>query len=85
MKTRVDIACPHCGWKPDGEEYWQCDGCGQPFSMFGDAGRCPSCYHVHEHTQCIDHAGGCGSVAPHLDWYIGLDEGLREINVERDR
>lgn len=53
--------------------------------MFDDAGRCPRCYHVHEYTLCIDHAGGCGSIAPHLDWYQGLDEGLREINVARDQ
>lgn len=82
---KVPAQCPHCGWQPDGEEHWVCDSCQNYFDMFADAGRCPRCYHVHEHSPCIDHAGGCGRTAPHLDWYPGLDEGLRKINVERRR
>jgi DNA-directed RNA polymerase subunit RPC12/RpoP len=75
------IACPHCTWQPDGEAHWLCHACGLEFNMFEDAGRCPRCYHVHTKTACVEYAGGCNQIAPHLDWYKGLDQGLKEINI----
>ena len=72
----VKIACPHCAWEPDGRPHWQCH-CGHVWDTFETAARCPNCKHQHRDTQCIDHAGGCARVSPHLDWYKGLDEWLR--------
>ncbi len=76
-----NTACPHCHWPPDGKAHWICESCQMDFNMFEDAGRCPRCYHTHDETQCISYAGGCGEISPHLDWYLGLDQGLKEINI----
>lgn len=81
--AKVDIACPHCHWKPDGQQHWVCQACQMEFDMFEDLGRCPRCYHSHERTTCMEDAGGCGHTAPHLDWYRGVDEKLAKINIRR--
>jgi DNA-directed RNA polymerase subunit RPC12/RpoP len=83
MSIIEDVQCPNCGWQPDGEKHWLCRSCEMEFDMFADAGRCPRCNHSHEYTECIEYAGGCQSISPHLDWYKGLDQGLREINIEK--
>lgn len=83
MGVSAKINCPNCGWQPEGEKHWLCKSCEHEFDMFADAGRCPRCYHVHDYTLCIDYAGGCASLSPHLDWYDGMDEGLRKINIEK--
>lgn len=81
MIINPEAACPHCHWPPDGKDHWICQGCELEFNMFEDAGRCPRCYHVHEYTHCVPYAGGCENTAPHLDWYKGMDEGLKAINI----
>lgn len=75
--AEVRIACPKCDWEPDGRPYWACD-CGHIWNTFDTGGRCPSCRKQWEWTQCIQIAGGCNETSPHLDWYRGLDEWLRE-------
>jgi len=77
MDKEIKITCPKCNWEPDGGEYWACD-CGHQWNTFDTAGRCPSCGKQWEQTQCVVHHGGCTEWSPHIDWYDGLDEWLRE-------
>ncbi len=83
MAKSVEIKCPECGWKPDGQPHWQCS-CGYIWDTFQTAGRCPACSKQWERTACIPSAGGCTAFPLHLDWYDGLDEWLRE-ELERIR
>ncbi len=71
------IACPKCGWEPDGAPYWSCT-CGHSWNTFDTAGKCPSCGKQWKDTQCIPHAGGCWEWSPHIDWYHHLDDWLKE-------
>lgn len=75
--AELRIACPKCDWEPDGKPYWSCT-CGHIWNTFDTAGRCPQCRKQWEWTACIPYAGGCSSMSPHLDWYRGLDDWLRE-------
>lgn len=74
----IKIRCPKCHWEPDGKPYWQC-GCGHQFDAFVSAGTCPECGKDWEFTQCVDFAGGCNHVSPHLDWYGNLDKIVEEL------
>jgi hypothetical protein len=74
----IKIRCPKCSWEPDGKPYWQC-GCGNQFDAFITAGTCPECKKDWEFTQCVDFAGGCNHVSPHLDWYGNLDRMMEEV------
>jgi hypothetical protein len=67
----LHICCPKCQWEPDGKPYWQCS-CSHQFDAFASAGSCPSCGKEWEFTQCVDFAGGCNHISPHLDWYSNL-------------
>ena len=71
------IACPKCGWEPDGRPHWSCS-CGHHWNTFETAGRCPSCGKHWKNTQCIPFAGGCSEWSLHLDWYRDLDDWLEE-------
>lgn len=75
--ANVKIACPKCGWEPDGGAYWVCT-CGHVWNTFDTAARCPRCSKQWTHTACIPHRGGCRSMPPHLDWYHDLDNWVRE-------
>ncbi len=77
MASEVKIECPKCGWEPDGGAYWQCT-CGHVWDTFTTAARCPKCNFQHERTSCIPWRGGCTAFEPHIDWYKGLDEWVRE-------
>ncbi len=77
MAKEVKIECPKCGWEPDGGAYWQCT-CGCIWNTFETAARCPQCKKQWKYTACIPHRGGCPEKSPHLDWYKGLDDWLRE-------
>lgn len=83
--AEVKIECPKCGWEPDGGEYWACSACGHIWDTFATAARCPSCGHQHEHTSCIPFRGGCNAYEPHIDWYKGLDNWVREQLEEINR
>lgn len=76
--TEEKIACPKCDWEPDGFPYWMCDSCATTWNTFDTAARCPGCGKQFKETQCIDQAGGCGQVSPHLEWYHHLDNWLKE-------
>ena len=91
------IVCPKCKWKPDGGDYWQCS-CLYVWNTFDTTGRCPNCSKVWEVTQCPgpEFPGGCGVVSDHIDWYLDLDNELKEAlqklvkkkpikNVKEDR
>lgn len=77
MTGDLKIECPKCGWEPDGGAYWQCT-CGHTWNTFATAARCPACKKQWEYTACIWHRGGCHAMPPHLDWYKGLDDWLKE-------
>jgi len=77
----LHICCPNCRWEPDGQPYWQCT-CGCQWDTFSTAARCPECGKVWEETQCIEHAGGCDKISPHLDWYEGLDDIVQKLKEE---
>lgn len=84
MSGSLKVRCPSCHWEPpENQSFWECEACGMEFDMFADLGRCPRCGHHHEQTPCIPYAGGCAHISPHLAWYEGLDEGLKEINIRR--
>ena len=77
MAKDVEIKCPKCDWAHDGGEHWWCE-CGHRWDTFETAARCPSCKKQWEVTQCPTDPGGCGEISPHLEWYRGLDDWLRE-------
>jgi len=77
----IHIRCPKCKWEPDGKPYWQCT-CGTVWDTFSTGARCPDCGRVWEHTQCIQHAGGCNAYSPHLDWYEGLHDTIEKLKEE---
>ncbi len=81
---KIEIACPNCRWKPDGNAHWECS-CGYIWDTFSTAGRCPACAKVWQETACpgnfllgiripFNDPGGCGKWSPHLDWYRNLDQ-----------
>jgi len=77
MPKSVEILCPKCDWKPDGQAWWICT-CGHQWNTFETGARCPSCKTQWDVTQCPTDGGGCGVKSPHLDWYRGLDDWLIE-------
>jgi len=80
----VKIACPKCGWEPDGHPYWQCT-CGCVWNTFDTAAKCPDCGKQWTHTACIPFAGGCRAMPPHVDWYHNLDGWLEDEIKELDK
>lgn len=82
--AEVKIACPKCDWEPQPNDTWSCS-CGHDWHTFDTGGRCPSCNKTWEDTQCLGPwAGGCSQWSPHLDWYRGLDEWVKE-EIEKIR
>ncbi len=77
MDREMHIACPQCGWEPDGGAYWSCH-CGHRWNTFETAGRCPQCGQHWKDTQCVPHKGGCWAWSPHIDWYHDLDQWLQD-------
>ncbi len=60
------VACPKCGWIPDGGAHWQCDDCeGEHFNTFAHGGECPDCGKVFEETLCP----ACEHLAPYEWWW----------------
>ncbi|MDI9364055.1 MAG: hypothetical protein QM541_03820 [Flavobacterium sp.] len=43
---------------------------------------CPICTKICEHTEGINHAGGCSKTSPHLDWYEGLYDTVAQIKAQ---
>jgi hypothetical protein len=76
---KIQISCPKCNWKPDGNDYWVCE-CGNIWNTFETSGKCPKCQKVWTETQCpqFEDAGGCGSWSKHLDWYKNLDDIIKK-------
>lgn len=82
----MKIACPKCKWEPDGGAYWVCDSCGTTWDTFSTAARCPGCKKQFELTSCIPFRGGCDIASPHLEWYLDLDQLLKdELEKIRER
>jgi hypothetical protein len=75
--AEIRIRCPACAWEPDGGAYWQCH-CGHIWDTFETAAKCPACGFQHKDTQCIQSAGGCSKISPHLKWYENLDDIYQE-------
>ena len=72
------ITCPKCDLAPLPTDLWQCS-CGHLWHTFDTYGRCQACNKVWKETQCLGpEDGGCNRWSPHLDWYRGLDEFLRQ-------
>jgi hypothetical protein len=62
----LGVACPHCGWVPNGEAHWGCDACsGPPFDTFATRARCPHCEEQHADTYCP----ACEHISPHAFWW----------------
>ena len=76
------ISCPLCDWNPSKEDEWECEGCGYWFSYFSQS-ECPQCGTEVQRVHCKEHNGGCGQVSPYLDWFCGMDDALRELNIEK--
>jgi len=79
--AQIRIRCPACSWEPDGKPYWQCT-CGCVWDTFSTGARCPACHKVWEQTQCVEEAGGCDALSPHLDWYEGLEDAVSRLKEE---
>ena len=71
--ANVKIECPKCTWEPTPDSRWQCS-CGHIWNTFDTAGRCPSCGKQWKDTCCLS----CHEWSPHIDWYKGLDDWLKE-------
>ncbi len=52
------------------------------WDTFSTGARCPECGRVWQETQCIESAGGCNTLSPHLDWYEGLDDIVQKLKEE---
>lgn len=81
----LTIKCPKCSWKPDGESNWTCENCEYEWDVFKTAARCPRCSHQNEKTQCVVWKGGCDEISMHLEWYEGIDAGLKEVRIEKGK
>ncbi len=76
--------CPKCTWSPTPESEWVCDACGFAGNLLISVGECSECRHIHPNIYCIEWEGGCGESSLLLDWFPDLDEGLSELNIERN-
>jgi hypothetical protein len=70
MDTRLQVACPECGWQPDENYSGQCT-CGHSWNSFQTYGVCPSCATVWQETECP----ACKQSSQHEDWYTFPDGG----------
>jgi hypothetical protein len=59
------IRCPRCEWEPQSHDRWMCT-CLHVWNTFDTGGRCPSCGHEWQDTQCLR----CHEWSPHKDWYV---------------
>jgi len=74
MKTKIEIICPKCDWKPNRNSRWLCD-CGFVWNTFDTGGECPACRKQWEPTMCL----ACSEWSLHLDWYKGLGDSISEL------
>jgi hypothetical protein len=66
MKIEPEIYCPHCAYRPQSEDRWECTpGCGTLWNTFWTGAVCPGCGHPWPDTECLV----CGEISPHQDWY----------------
>lgn len=64
MKEYNKIACPSCGWNPNGEPLWTCS-CGHIWDTFSTKGKCPKCNTHWKETYCPI----CDKTNEHEKWY----------------
>lgn len=64
MSSETKIACPKCGWEPDGYRHWICS-CGCKWNTFDTKGKCPDCGKQWKDTHCPR----CGHPSEHEAWY----------------
>lgn len=76
------INCPKCNWIPAKNEEWECESCGVYFNVF-ERTDCPQCAFEVQNVHCKEPEGGCGEVSPYLDWFGGMDDALKELNIEK--
>ncbi len=66
MKGEPEIYCPHCTYRPQAEDRWECmPSCGTLWHTFWTRGVCPGCGYHWQKTQCP----WCGELSPHEHWY----------------
>lgn len=66
MKSEPEIYCPHCAYRPQSDDVWECvPSCGTLWNTFWTGGVCPGCGYRWQKTQCPT----CGELSPHEDWY----------------
>jgi RNA polymerase subunit RPABC4/transcription elongation factor Spt4 len=64
VDTRLQVACPECGWQPDENYSWQCT-CGHSWNSFQTYGVCPACAKVRQETECPT----CKQSSQYESWY----------------
>jgi len=78
MKIEPEIYCPHCAYRPQAEDRWECTpGCGTLWNTFWTAALCPGCGHLWPDTECLV----CGEISPHQDWYHYPEKGVASTRV----
>jgi hypothetical protein len=66
MPKEAEIYCPHCEYRPQPEDRWECvPSCGTVWNTFWTRGVCPGCGTKWPKTQCL----ACAEWSPHEDWY----------------
>lgn len=72
MEDKAEIFCPHCEFRPQPEDRWDCvPSCGTTWNTFWTRGVCPGCGVKWPKTQCL----ACGEWSPHEAWYHYKDPG----------
>lgn len=77
MENEIKICCPKCDWEPDASSEWTCT-CEHIWNTFDTGGICPKCKTRWKDTECLS----CHKWSPHIDWYRGLDEAIRQQIIE---
>lgn len=71
MKREPEIYCPHCTYRPQPEDRWECmPSCGTLWNTFWTGGVCPGCGYRWPDTECLM----CGEISPHKHWYHYPDD-----------
>lgn len=66
MKGEPEIFCPHCTYRPQPTDRWECvPSCRTLWHTFWTHGVCPGCGYHWQQTQCP----ACGELSPHEHWY----------------
>jgi hypothetical protein len=78
MDAGIKIACPKCGWEPNGSPYWTCS-CDHSWNTFDTRGKCPNCGKQWKDTHCPR----CGDPSEHETWYHLIAETEQPIGEDQ--